>query len=71
MAQECAELRGSKLARMALAVEEYVAADPLHVRLLSADAVVLYANDGSHVIEQAAAIGHGKLRGCLRQRAPS
>ena len=44
MTQERSELRGPHVARVSLAVKEDEAPDPLHVRLLRAEAVMPHAH---------------------------
>jgi len=53
MAQERADLFGAHLRRMPLAMEVNVAADPRHVRLLGAQAVVSPAQTIPDLVEQA------------------
>ncbi len=42
----------AQLARVKLAVEQNVAPDPLKIRLLRADAVVLDADDLAHAVQE-------------------
>jgi hypothetical protein len=62
VAEEGAEVIGAQLARVAFAVEEDVATDPLQIRLLGSDAVVLDPDDVAHPIEQAPVIRHKDSR---------
>ena len=52
IAQKCGELRRAHLARVALAVKQDEAPDPLHIRLFSADAVVPNPDHLAHLVQQ-------------------
>ena len=57
--QECLDVRGSELRRVALAVIDDEAFNPVDVRLLGADAVMLEADLFAHPVEQARGPGSG------------
>ena len=51
--QECGDFRGAHFRRMTLAVEEYVALDPVDIGLLSASAVVAGLDGVADAVEEA------------------